>query len=329
MAETDEDVSGRGQGDGGSREQWARDSLARLAEAGLLEQRRTRRWGILFKSLVLLYLFLVLFVALSAGSLTGQQTTGTVGEHTALVDVTGVIAADSDASADRVATGLRDAFENPDTKGVLIRINSPGGSPVQAGMIHDEILRLREQYPDTPVYAVTTDICASGGYYVAAAADRVFANRASMVGSIGVRLDSFGFVDAMDKLGVERRLITAGENKALLDPFLPEEPEQVAHIQAMVDEIHQQFIDAVKQGRGDRLADDPGLFSGLIWTGEGAVEKGLVDELRTPGEVARDVIGAEEIVDYTPRKDFWQRLSERLGTTIGGMLAAGARPHLE
>jgi len=325
MAETDEDVAGRGQGQG---DQWARDSLARLAEAGLLEQRRARRWGILFKSLVLLYLFLVLFAALNAGSMTAAQPSR-IGEHTALVDVEGLIAADTDASADRVAHGLRDAFEDPDTKGVLIRINSPGGSPVQAGMIHDEILRLREEYPDIPVYAVTTDICASGGYYVAAAADKVFANRASMVGSIGVRLDSFGFVEAMDKLGVERRLITAGENKALLDPFLPVDPEQVAHIQLVIDEIHQQFITAVKQGRGDRLVDDPALFSGLIWTGEGAIAKGLVDELRTPAEVAREVIGAEDIVDFTPRKDFWQRLSERVGTTIGSMLEAGTRPHLE
>jgi len=325
MAETDEDVAGRGQGQG---DQWARDSLVRLAEAGLLEQRRTRRWGILFKSLVLLYLFLVLFAALNAGSMTAAQPSR-IGEHTALVDVEGLIAADTDASADRVAHGLRDAFEDPDTKGVLIRINSPGGSPVQAGMIHDEILRLREEYPDIPVYAVTTDICASGGYYVAAAADKVFANRASMVGSIGVRLDSFGFVEAMDKLGVERRLITAGENKALLDPFLPVDPEQVAHIQGVIDEIHQQFITAVKQGRGDRLVDDPALFSGLIWTGEGAIAKGLVDELRTPGEVAREVIGAEDIVDFTPRKDFWQRLSERVGTAVGSMLEAGTRPHLE
>lgn len=327
MAETDEDVAGRG-GAAPGRERWAQDSLARLAEASLIEQRRTRRWGILFKSLVLLYLFLVLFVILNADSLSGQQASP-IGSHTALVDVQGVIAADADASADRVAQGLRDAFEDPNTRGVLLRINSPGGSPVQAGMIYDEIRRLRELHPDTPVYAVTTDVCASGGYYIAAAADRIFANRASVVGSIGVRLDSFGFVEAIEKLGIERRLITAGENKALLDPFLPQDEAEVAHIQAVIDAIHRQFIDAVKQGRGDRLQDDPELFSGLIWTGEGAVEKGLVDELRTPSEVAREVIGAEEIVDFTPRKDFWQRLSERVGTTLGNMLEARTRPRLE
>lgn len=313
MAETDEDMAGRTGGD--DREDWARESLLRLAEAGMREQRRARRWGILFKSLVLLYLFALLFAALNVGPLMDRKPAA-AGPHTALVDVRGLIAADTDASADRVVEGLRNAFEDANTEGVLLRINSPGGSPVQAGMIYDEIRRLREQYPDTPVYAVTTDICASGGYYIAAAADRIFANRASLVGSIGVRMDSFGFVEAIDKLGVERRLITAGDNKALLDPFLPQDPQEVDHVQGLLDAIHEQFIAAVKAGRGDRLADDPAMFSGLIWTGEGALDKGLVDELMTPGEVAREVIGAEEVVDFTPRKDFWRRLSERVGTTL-------------
>lgn len=327
MADTDKEAAGRNEGAGGE-DRWARESLLRLAEAGLQEQRRARRWGILFKSLVLLYLFAVLFAALQVGPLV-ERAERAAGPHTALVDVEGLIVSGADASADRIATGLRKAFEDPNTKGVLIRINSPGGSPVQAGMIHDEIRRLREAHPDTPVYAVTTDICASGGYYVAAAADRIYANRASMVGSIGVRMDSFGFVEAIDKLGVERRVITGGEDKALLDPFLPEDPEQVAHVQALVNQIHEQFIDAVKEGRGERLQDDPELYSGLIWTGERALEKGLVDELMTPGQVAREVIGAEEIVDFTPRKDFWQRLSERVSTALTGAIESRVRPHLE
>ncbi len=327
MAETDEDIAGREGGDNG-REQWARESLLRLAEAGLLEQRRARRWGILFKSLVLLYLFAVLFAVLQVGPMV-ERGERAAGPHTALVDVQGLIAAGADASADRIARGLRDAFEDPNTEGVLVRINSPGGSPVQAGMIYDEIRRLRTEHPDTPVYAVTTDLCASGGYYIAAAADRIYANRASMVGSIGVRMDSFGFVDAIDKLGIERRLITAGENKALLDPFLPEDPEQVQHIQGLIDEIHGQFIEAVREGRGDRLQDDPELFSGLIWSGERALEKGLVDELKTPGQVAREVIGVEEIVDFTPRKDFWQRLSERVSASIADVVRDRAGPRLQ
>lgn len=327
MAETDDDVAARN-GGGTDEDRWARESLLRLAEAGLMEQRRARRWGILFKSLILLYLFALLFAAFQIGPLV-EQGERTAGTHTALVDVQGLIASGADASADRIATGLRNAFEDPNTEGVLIRINSPGGSPVQAGMIHDEIRRLREQYPDMPVHAVTTDICASGGYYVAVAADRIYANRASMVGSIGVRMDSFGFVDAIDKLGVERRVITAGEDKALLDPFLPEDPDQVAHVKQLVDEIHAQFIEAVRSGRGDRLQDDPDLYSGLIWTGESAIEKGLVDELMTPAQVAREVIGAEEIVDFTPRKDFWQRISERVGASLAGEFETRMRPHLE
>lgn len=327
MAETDEDVAARNGGDTGE-DRWARESLLRLAEAGLMEQRRSRRWGILFKSLVLLYLFALLFAALQVGPLV-ERGERAAGRHTALVDVQGLIASGADASADRIATGLRNAFEDANTQGVLIRINSPGGSPVQAGMIHDEIRRLREEYPQTPVYAVTTDICASGGYYVAVAADRIYANRASLVGSIGVRMDSFGFVDAIDKLGVERRVIIAGEDKALLDPFLPEDPGQVAHVQQLVDEIHTQFIEAVRNGRGDHLQDDADLYSGLIWTGESAIEKGLVDELMTPAQVAREVIGAEEIVDFTPRKDFWQRISERVGTALAGAIETRVRPHLE
>lgn len=296
---------------------WERETLERLATAALVEQRRSRRWGILFKSLVLLYLFVVLFAVLNVGPLApGDQRDG--GPHTAVVDVSGMIVPGADASADRVIQGLESAFEDPNTRGVVLRINSPGGSPVQAGMVYDAIGRLREQHPDTPVYAVATDLCASGGYYIAAAADRIFANEASVVGSIGVRMGGFGFVEAMDNLGVERRLITAGENKALLDPFLPEDPEDVAHLEGMVSEIHQQFVSAVQRGRGDRLAEDApvDLFSGLMWTGARAVEYGLVDELATPAHVAREIVGAERMVEFTPRKDLLQRFSDRIGTTL-------------
>lgn len=318
MAETDEDLARGGDG------RWQRDTLARLAAAGLVEQRRARRWGILIKLLVLLYLFALLFAALNVSTLTGAAPT--VGAHTAVVRVEGVIAPDSDASAERVNQGLRNAFAASGAQAVLVHINSPGGSPVQSGLIYDEMLRLREQHPDTPLYAVTTDMAASGGYYIAAAADRIFANRASLVGSIGVRFGGFGFVEAMDKVGVDRRLITAGENKALLDPFLPEDPEHVAHIEAMVDRIHEQFITAVKQGRGDRLGANPpdSLFSGLIWTGAEAVDKGLIDDLASPSQVAREIVGAENTVDYTPRKDLFQRLSDRVGATIAETLKSEA-----
>lgn len=319
MAETDEDLEQpRGAGE------WEREVIANLAAASLAEQRRGRRWGILFKSLVLLYLFVVLFAVLNIGPLVGKAP-GVSGPHTAMVEVRGEIAADSDANADRLVEGLRNAFADPQTRGVIVRINSPGGSPVQAGIVYDEIRRLRKLHPQVPVYAVAGDLCASGGYYIAAAADRIYANQASMVGSIGVRFGGFGFVQAMKDLGVERRLITAGKNKAMLDPFQPEDPEQVAHVQKMVDRIHQQFIQAVREGRGERLGDPgPELFSGLIWTGEQAIDKGLVDGLATASQVARDVIGAENIVDYTPRKDLLQRVSERVGATFARALHSEA-----
>ncbi|WP_067562159.1 S49 family peptidase [Halofilum ochraceum] len=319
MAETDEDLPRGGDG------RWERDTLARLAAAGLVEQRRSRRWGILIKLLVLLYLFALLFAALNVSTLTGAAAPS-AGTHTAVVRVEGMIAAESDASAERVNQGLRDAFAASGTRGVLVHINSPGGSPVQAGLIYDEMMRLREQYPDTPLYAVTTDLAASGGYYIAAAADRIFANRASLVGSIGVRFGGFGFVEAMDKVGVDRRLITAGENKALMDPFLPQDQEQVAHIQNTVNRIHEQFITAVKKGRGDRLGENPPdeLFSGLIWTGQEAVDNGLVDDLASPSQVAREIVGAERTVDYTPRKDLFQRFSDRVGATIAQTLKSEA-----
>lgn len=297
---------------------WQQDTLTKLVFASLNEQRRTRRWNNFFKALFAGYLFLLLLIMLFPG---GTQQRITTGPHTALVEIDGVIAADSDASADNVITGLREAFEDHNTKGVILRINSPGGSPVQAGYINDEIKRLRAKYPNTKLYAVVTDICASGGYYIAAAADAIYVDKASIVGSIGVIMNGFGFVDAMDKLGVERRLYTAGENKGFLDPFSPQREEEVAHARQLLGNIHQQFIDTVKEGRGDKLKDDAKLFSGLVWTGEESVKLGLADALGSSSHVAREVIKAETIVDFTPKPDYWKRFADRIGTAMAETLA--------
>jgi len=293
------------------------DIVNRLAFAALNEQRRRRRWNIFFMTLFISYLFLIFF-ALYLPEKPGKRIT--VGKHTALVDFSGMIAANAEANADTLVGGLRAAFEDDNTAGVILRINSPGGSPVQAGYVYDEILRLREKYPDTKLYAVITDMAASGGYYVAAAADEIYADKASVVGSIGVLMNSFGFVDAMDKLGVERRLYTAGEHKGMLDPFSKENPKDVVHLKNMLNKIHQQFIDAVKFGRGDRLSDDPKIFSGLFWTGEESLELGLVDGLGSSSYVAREIIKREKIVDYTPRPDYWQRFADRIGLAMARVL---------
>ena len=296
---------------------WERKVVTQLAEHSLKEQRRTRRWGIFFKLLTFAYIGGILYMYGNA-SLTQIDSNE---KHTALVELNGLIADNEEANADNIITALRDAFENENSAGVILRINSPGGSPVQSGYIYDEIIRLREKHPDTPLYAVITDICASGGYYIAAAADKIYADKASIVGSIGVRMDNFGFVDAMNKLGVERRTLTAGKNKALLDPFLPIDKSVTAHMQVMLSEIHQQFIDSVKKGRGDRLDTDiEGLFSGLIWTGEAAVEIGLVDELSSSSKVARDVIGEETIVKYTVEEDIFERFANRIGTSAARVI---------
>ncbi len=299
---------------------WAERQMASLLQASLQEQRRTRRWGILFKGLFLGYLIALLVLFRYD---TAEVSDISDGRHTALVEISGVIADDSDADADTIAGGLRAAFEDDGTAGVILRINSPGGSPVQARYIYDEIRRLRGMHPDIPLYAVIVDVGASGGYYVAAAADRIYAANSSLVGSIGVRMDGFGLVDAIDKLGIERRLMTAGDNKGLLDPFLPVEEAQQAHVQDLLDAIHQEFIDAVREGRGERLKDDPKLFSGLVWTGAQGVELGLVDAIASSGQVARDVIGVEKVVNFTPRREFWQKLVDRLGTSLATSLAQG------
>ncbi|MDZ7754295.1 MAG: S49 family peptidase [Gammaproteobacteria bacterium] len=295
-------------------ESWERKLVRELSVAALREQRRARRWGIFFKLLLAVYLALLLVLYLPTDlELMGLNG----GSHTALVDLDGVISDASEASADSVISGLRKAFEDENTKGIVLRINSPGGSAVQSAYIHDEIKRLRAKHEDIPLYAVVTDLCASGGYYVAAAADKIYVNKASLVGSIGVLMGSFGFVDAMDKLGVERRLLTAGEHKALMDPFSPLEDTEVAHIEGLLERIHQQFIAAVRDGRGERLVENEKLFSGLIWTGEESLNLGLVDGLGSPGYVAREVIGEEEVVDFTRRPAYLERLADRFAVMLG------------
>lgn len=283
------------------------------------ENVRWRRWTIFFRlfTLGLIVALIAIQAVVYSGASGGIPAASE--QHTALVEVNGVVAEDSEVNADRIATGLREAFEADKSQAVLLRINSPGGSPVQAGQIYREIERLRKKHSDKKVYAAITDMGASGGYYIAAAADEIYTDPASIVGSIGVIMPGFGFTDAMDKLGVKRRVLTAGKNKNMLDPFKPLEPDHAKHAQDMLDRIHKQFIEAVKAGRGERLADPDKheLFSGLFWTGERAVELGLADGLKSPGQVARDVVGAEEIVNYTPRRSPWDQFMKRLGAGIG------------
>ncbi|CAK0746968.1 protease IV [Gammaproteobacteria bacterium] len=296
---------------------WERDTINRLAFAAIDEQRRSRRWSIFFKSLLFIYLFTLLGIYLWMDNVSFHFNDG---KYTALVEINGIISDGADANADDITAGLRAAFEDDNAAGVIIRINSPGGSPVQAGYINDEIWRLRKKYPRTLVYAVVSDICASGGYYIAVATQKIYADKASIIGSIGVRMDSFGFVEALRKLGIERRLLTAGEHKGFLDPFLPERPDEVSHLKDVLSEIHGQFITMVKQGRGDRIKDDPNLFSGLVWTGEQAKSLGLVDELGSAGFVAREVFKTNTIEDYTRRSNFLDHVLERLGTAVARIL---------
>lgn len=294
--------------------------LEKTLLASLQEQRRARRWGIFFKSLTFIYLLGMLLVF---APFSGFEGTGTPGKrHTALIEVRGTIADRQEASADNLVTSLRRAFKDEQTQGVVLRINSPGGSPVQSGYVYDEIMRLRGLYPDTKVYAVIADMGASGAYYIAAAADEIYADKASLVGSIGVTAAGFGFVETLDKLGVERRTYTAGEHKAFLDPFQPERQDEREFWQTVLETTHQQFIAQVKKGRGDRLKPHPELFSGLVWSGEQALELGLIDGLSSASAVARDIVGAEELVDFTHRESPLQRFSRQLGTTIGNTLAA-------
>ncbi|WP_410482754.1 S49 family peptidase [Undibacterium sp. Jales W-56] len=292
---------------------WERELLEKLATESLKEQRLRRRWGIFFK---LLFLVLILFSFYLFSDYRASEMENP-GRHTALIDINGTIESDGNASAHSIIPALNRAFADSGSVGVILRINSPGGSPVQAGMINDEILRLRKQYPQKKLYVVVDEMCASGGYYIAAAADKIFVNKASIVGSIGVLMDGFGFTGLMDKVGVERRLMTAGENKGFMDPFSPQTAKQKAFSQEMLNEIHQQFIDVVRQGRGKRLKEAPETFSGLFWIGSKAVEMGLADDFGTTASVARDVLEAEDIVDYTEKEGLPERVLKKFGASIG------------
>ena len=287
-------------------------ALETLARDLLRDRRSERRWRVFFR---LAWLGLVLAV-LWGLFVARNNVASPTGVHTALVEVRGEIGPESDASAERIVSALKSAFEDSNAKAVLVRINSPGGSPVQAGIVNDELKRLKAKH-NKKVYAVVEEICASGAYYIAVAADEVYVDKASLVGSIGVLMDGFGFVGTMEKLGVERRLLTAGENKGMLDPFSPQNEKHNAYAKAMIDQIHQQFIAVVKDGRGARLKPLPELFSGLFWNGEEALRLGLVDKIGNIDHVARDVIKAEEIVDYTPHENVAERLAKRFGASIG------------
>ena len=295
--------------------------LEKTLLAGIQEQRRARRWGIFFKALTFCYLIGVLMLFTPLLSVERSAISGS--GYTALIDVRGPIADKEQASADNLVTSLQAAFADPRVKGVVLRINSPGGSPVQSGYVYDEIRRLRGLHPDTKVYAVISDLGASGAYSIASAADEIYADKASLVGSIGVTAAGFGFVGAMDKLGIQRRAYTSGDHKAFLDPFEPEKPDETKFWQGVLNVTHQQFIDSVKQGRGDRLKDKehPELFSGLVWTGQQALPLGLIDGLGNASSVARDVIGEKELVDFTVQESAFDRFSKKLGASVAEHIA--------
>ena len=293
--------------------------LEKLALAGTTEQRRARRWGIFFKLLTFTYLFGALYLF---SPLSGEEGAASLKPHVALVDLRGPIADQERGSADNLVTALREAFDDKNTKAVILRINSPGGSPVQSGYVYDEIKRLRKLHPEVKLYAVIADIGASGAYYIASAADAIYADKASLVGSIGVTAASFGFVDTMKMVGVERRLYTSGEHKAFLDPFSPQREEETAFWKSVLDTTHRQFIDSVKKGRGERLKDKehPELFSGLVWSGEQALQLGLIDGLGSSGHVAREVVGIEEIVDFTSKENPLDRFAKKIGVGVSEQL---------
>lgn len=305
--------AGKSHGADGGKPGWEREALERIAMVAITEQRAARRWKIFFR---FAFLAILVVIAWSLLDLSGARV-DSGGRHTALVTLDGEISSDTQANAEDINSALDSAFDDDGTAGVILHIDSPGGSPVQAGIINDEIRRLRAKYPAIPLYVVVGDMCASGGYYVAAAADKIYVNKASIVGSIGVLMDGFGFTGLMDKLGIQRRLRTSGENKGFYDPFSPDTPKMDAHAQEMLDQIHQQFIDAVKAGRGQRLKDSPDIFSGLFWTGQKSVELGLADGFGDNDYVAREVIKAPDIVDYTVKQGITDRVAKRFGASIG------------
>jgi protease-4 len=299
--------------------QWERELVTKLATAALKEQRRARLWGIFFKLLTFGYITVLLLMAVDwkDAEVGGKK-------HTAMVEVNGLIAPGTDASAEKITTALQAAFKDKNTQGVVVRINSPGGSPVQAQTIYDEMKRLRKKYPDVPLYAVVEDVCASGGYFVAVGADRIYVGQSSIVGSIGVLMNGFGFTGLMDKLGIERRLITVGENKGMLDPFSPLDEKDKEHVKKLMADIHEQFVGVVREGRGKRLKDAPEIFSGLIWTGQRSVDLGLADGFGSLEYVAREVVKAEVIRDFTITEGVLDKVAKRFGAAFAGALAETA-----
>jgi protease-4 len=288
-------------------------ALDTLLSNVFVEQRRARRWGIFFKLLTFAYILLFFAIFSYAPS---SDSNATSKEFTALIKLHGVIAPEAEVNAKDFRISLKKAYENKGTKAILLSINSPGGSPVQSGIINDEIKRMKAIHPEIPIKVVVEDICASGGYYIAVAADEIYANKASIVGSIGVLINGFGFTEALKKIGVERRLMTAGENKGILDPFSPVNLKQEKHVKNLLAEVHQQFIDVVKEGRGSKLSQNSEIFSGLFWNGESALQLGLIDGFGDVYSVARDNLGYEEVVDFTTYETFADRFAKKIGAGI-------------
>ncbi len=299
---------------------WEREVLEKLALASITEQTRARRWGVFFKSLLFVYLTAVFAVAMYP-QFKSEVVSNNTG-HTAVVDIVGEIAEDKPANADSIIKGLRNAVKDKNTKGIILHANSPGGSPVQSSYVYEEIRAIKKAHPELPIYTVVTDVCASGCYFIVSASDKIFVNPSSLVGSIGVLMDGFGFVTTIEKLGVERRLLTAGTHKAMLDPFSPRKLEETNYMQTLLNQVHQQFITAVKNGRGDRLKETPDLFSGLVWTGEEGIKIGLVDEAGTQDFVAKELIKAEKLVDFTPHEELIDRLAGKLGATFSQIIGS-------
>jgi protease-4 len=294
---------------------WEHEVMEKLVFAAVTEQRRTRRWGIFFKSLMFAYLLVILVIAVYPRLKSGIGDAGD--QHTAVIKIVGVIAEGEEANAESIIKGLRNAIKDKGTKGIILHINTPGGSPVQSADVYEEIMRTRKANPDIKIYAVVSDICASGGYYIASAADKIYVNQASIVGSIGVIMNGFGFVDTLKKYGVERRLLTSGSHKALMDPFSPINKRETEHMQTLLNQVHQQFIDAVRQGRGERLKESPEIFSGLVWTGTESVKLGLADDFGNDDFVAREIVGVEKRVDFTLQERLLDRLTGKLGASFG------------
>jgi len=299
---------------------WEREVLEKVALAAITEQTRARRWGVFFKSLTFLYLAILIGVALYPSM---KKEIGVDGkDHTAVVDIVGVIAEDKEVNAENVIKSLRAAVKDKNTKGIILHSNSPGGSPVQSAYIYDEIRSIKKLNPKLPIYAVVGDMCASGCYYIASATDKIFVSPASLVGSIGVIMDGFGFVDTMKMVGVEHRLITSGAHKAMLNPFAPSKADETAYMQTLLNQVHQQFITAVKQGRGDRLKETPDTFSGLVWTGEEGVKLGIADAFGNDSSVAKDQIGADRLVDFTESEKFIDKIVGKMGASFGHALSS-------